>query len=97
MVPNSASAARAVARAVADGADIIETDLHFSKDNQLVLIHDATLERTVAAAGNVRDFTLAELQQFALKQPPERAGQVERIWQAVIAGAPLPQELPLPR
>ena len=26
-----------------------------------------------------------------------KAGQVERIWQAVIAGAPLPQELPLPR
>jgi glycerophosphoryl diester phosphodiesterase len=73
---NSASA---FSRAVADGADIIETDLHFSKDNQLVLIHDATLERTVAAAGNVRDFTLAELQQFILKQPPERAGHVERI------------------
>lgn len=26
-----------------------------------------------------------------------KAGQVERIWQAVIAGQPLPQELPLPR
>lgn len=73
---NSASA---FSRAVADGADIIETDLHFTKDDRLVLIHDATLERTVTATGNVCDFTLAELKQFALKQPPDRADQTERI------------------
>ncbi|WP_442793756.1 glycosyltransferase family 4 protein [Paracoccus sp. SMMA_5] len=28
---------------------------------------------------------------------PAKAAQVERIWRAVLAGAPLPQELPLPR
>jgi glycerophosphoryl diester phosphodiesterase len=73
---NSASA---FGQALADGADVIETDLHFTRDNQLVLIHDPTLDRTVAATGYVRDYTLTELKQFALKQPPERAGQVEHI------------------
>lgn len=66
-------------RALADEADILETDLHFSKDDELVVIHDATLERTVEGTGNVRDYTLAELKQFRLKQPPERADVVESI------------------
>lgn len=66
-------------RAIADGADILETDLHFSKDDELVVIHDATLDRTVEGSGEVRDYTLAELKQFRLKQPPERAGVAESI------------------
>ena len=66
-------------RAVEDGADVIETDLHFTRDGEIVLIHDNTLERTVEAAGPVHDFTLAELKRFNLKQPPERQQEVERI------------------
>ena len=66
-------------RAVADGADIIETDLHFTQDNEIVLIHDDTLDRTIEASGPVRDYTLAELKQFKLKQPPERQTEIEHI------------------
>jgi glycerophosphoryl diester phosphodiesterase len=66
-------------RALTDGADLLETDLHFSKDNELVVIHDGTLDRTVEGTGNVRDYTLAELKQFRLKQPLERAEANESI------------------
>jgi len=66
-------------RAVDDGADVIETDLHFTKDNQIVLIHDPTLERTVHAAGRVRNYTLAQIKQFKLKQPPNRQQIDERV------------------
>ena len=66
-------------RAVTDGADVIETDLHFTRDDELVCIHDDTLERTVKASGAVRDYTLAELKQFRLKQPPERTEVTEHI------------------
>jgi len=49
-------------RAIEMGARFIETDLHISRDAQLVVIHDATLERTTNGRGAVKDFTLAELQ-----------------------------------
>lgn len=66
-------------QAIRDGADIIETDLHITADDQIAVIHDATLARTVEAGGAVRDLTLAQIQSFRLKQPPERAAVDERV------------------
>ncbi|SDG46408.1 glycerophosphoryl diester phosphodiesterase [Onishia taeanensis] len=43
------------------GADYLELDLHMSADNQLVAIHDDTLERTTNGEGNVKDHTLEAL------------------------------------
>jgi glycerophosphoryl diester phosphodiesterase len=48
-------------RAIVDGADIIETDLHLSADGVIVCIHDATLDRTTDGHGPVAEKTLAEL------------------------------------
>lgn len=45
-------------------ADMIETDIHLTKDNVLVLIHDHTLERTTDGTGNVCDKTYEELCAF---------------------------------
>lgn len=50
--------------AVALGAQEIEFDLLWTKDGEIVSIHDATLERVSNGAGRVFDHTLAELQQF---------------------------------
>ena len=44
------------------GATGIELDVHKSKDNQLVVIHDEDVERTLRGKGLVQDFTLEELQ-----------------------------------
>ncbi len=47
--------------ALAIGADVLEMDVHAAQDGALVVIHDATLERTTDGVGAVRDHTLAEL------------------------------------
>lgn len=46
------------------GADGIETDVHLTKDGELVLIHDETLERTTDGSGLVSSYTLDELRRF---------------------------------
>lgn len=52
-------------QAVADGADIVETDVHVTRDGKFVCIHDATLERTTTGRGAVAEKTLAELRQLS--------------------------------
>ncbi|WP_405764696.1 glycerophosphodiester phosphodiesterase [Streptomyces sp. NBC_01538] len=43
------------------GLDMIELDLRLSKDGDLVVMHDATLDRTTTGTGPVAEMTLAEL------------------------------------
>lgn len=52
---------RAFALAIAQGAQMIELDLHFSADGQVVVIHDETLDHTTNLTGRVDQFTLAEI------------------------------------
>ena len=68
---NTWSAFRA---ALACGADMIETDVHMTKDLSLVLIHDDKVDRTSDGCGYVRDMTLAELEalNFGDANAPER-------------------------
>lgn len=47
--------------AVAKGAPQIEFDVNMSSDGHLVVMHDATVDRTTDGTGKVTDFTLAEL------------------------------------
>lgn len=54
----------AFALAASQGADGIELDVHLTRDGQLVVIHDETLERTTNGSGWVKDHTLAQLQQL---------------------------------
>ena len=46
------------------GADGFELDVHLSKDGELVVIHDETLDRTTNGTGLVRDLTLAQLKEL---------------------------------
>ena len=55
---------QAFARADQLGVDVFELDVHLSRDGQLVVIHDDTLERTTNGTGYVRDRDLASLQQL---------------------------------
>ncbi|GAB6928669.1 hypothetical protein JCM10914A_26520 [Paenibacillus sp. JCM 10914] len=43
------------------GVDMLEFDLRLSQDGEVVVIHDATLERTTSGSGEVRNHTLGEL------------------------------------
>jgi len=46
---------------------MLEIDPRYTKDGQIVVHHDPTLERTTTGKGKVTDFTLAELKQLKLK------------------------------
>lgn len=46
------------------GVDQIEFDVRVTKDNELVIIHDATVDRTTNGTGLVCEKTLAELKEL---------------------------------
>ena len=63
----------AFGNAVALGADYLELDVHLSRDGEVMVIHDPTLNRTTTASGPVRERTAAELGALWLK---DRSGTV---------------------
>jgi glycerophosphoryl diester phosphodiesterase len=50
--------------AVKQGADAIELDVRYSKDRQIVVIHDETVDRTTNGTGRVATLLLEELKQL---------------------------------
>ncbi|MDR3299589.1 MAG: glycerophosphodiester phosphodiesterase [Candidatus Accumulibacter sp.] len=52
------------AKAIELGADGVEFDVQLTKDGEVVVIHDETLDRTSDASGFVRDYTLCDLKNF---------------------------------
>ena len=53
--------------ALALGTDYLELDVHLTRDGEVVVIHDPTLDRTTTGHGPVRERTLAELGPLRLK------------------------------
>lgn len=51
-------------QAIASGAVVIEIDLRGTKDGEIVVIHDATVDRTTNGSGAVAEQTLAQLRQL---------------------------------
>lgn len=54
----------AFAEAVRAGADGIELDVHLTEDQELVVIHDESVDRTTNGKGLIRELTLAELKEL---------------------------------
>lgn len=48
-------------KAVEVGCDGIEFDVHFTRDNEIVIIHDEKIDRTSNGVGLVKDFSYEEL------------------------------------
>ena len=63
-------------KAVAAGADMIELDVHLSRDGKLVVIHDDWIDRTSDGAGAVADLSLAELKGYNYNNRMARHGFV---------------------
>ena len=55
---------RSFRRAVADGADELELDVRCSADGHLVVVHDATVDRTTDGTGPVAEHTLDALRRL---------------------------------
>jgi glycerophosphoryl diester phosphodiesterase len=62
---NSIVAIEATGRAIPNA--ILELDAVLTKDRQLVLMHDDTMDRTTTGRGRVADLTLAQVKQARLK------------------------------
>ncbi|MGH3311274.1 MAG: glycerophosphodiester phosphodiesterase [Streptomyces sp.] len=81
---------RSFVRADREGFDVIELDLHLSKDGELVVMHDADVSRTTDGSGAIGEFTLAELRELDAGKG-ERVPVFEEVVKAV--QAPLQAEI----
>jgi glycerophosphoryl diester phosphodiesterase len=57
------------ALALQQGADVLETDLHITRDGAFVLFHDSLLGRMTDGAGPISAQTLAELKRLRVRNP----------------------------
>ena len=73
--------AAAFAHAVTLGVDAVECDVHLSRDGDVVVIHDPTLERTTDARGPVAALTADELSRVdaSAKFGPPADAPAERV------------------
>jgi glycerophosphoryl diester phosphodiesterase len=55
---------RAVRHALALGVDGIEIDVHASRDGEIVVLHDFTVNRTTNGSGSVAQLTFSELKEL---------------------------------
>lgn len=53
-------------KAIEMNVDMIELDVHSSKDSISMVIHDKSIDRTTSGSGLVADFTSVELQKFGI-------------------------------
>jgi len=58
---------RAFVSAADMGVDMVELDLKKTKDGEIVIMHDETIDRTTNGKGRPADYTLEELKKFRLK------------------------------
>ncbi|MCG5103322.1 MULTISPECIES: glycerophosphodiester phosphodiesterase [Oceanobacillus] len=49
--------------------DAIEMDLHYTKDQKIVIFHDESIDRMTNGSGRVEDLTLEELREYKLLNP----------------------------
>lgn len=68
-----------VKEAIKSGADYVEIDLRTTKDGQLVIHHDATVDRMTNGRGNVKDLTLDEIQQLKVADKNKPTKKTYRI------------------
>jgi glycerophosphoryl diester phosphodiesterase len=69
----------AFASAMEAGADLVEADVQLTGDGHVVVIHDATVDRTTNGKGDVRRLTLPEIRALSAGYPsrfgPQYAGE----------------------
>lgn len=75
--------------AVEQGADAVELDAKLTRDGEVIVIHDQTVNRTTGGTGVVREMTLAQLKAldagalFDPKYTGEPVPTLEEVFQAV--------------
>lgn len=57
----------AIENSIRLGADVVELDVQKTKDGQLILMHDKTLDRTTTGKGKIAEWTLDSIRTLRLK------------------------------
>lgn len=57
----------AIESSIRQGADVVELDVQRTKDGQLILMHDKTLDRTTTGKGKIAEWTLDSIKTLYLK------------------------------
>ena len=57
----------AIENSIRQGADVVELDVQKTKDGQLILMHDKTLDRTTTGKGKIAEWTLDSIRTLYLK------------------------------
>jgi glycerophosphoryl diester phosphodiesterase len=83
-------------KAVDLGADRLELDVQMTRDGELVVIHDETVDRTTNGTGRVADLTLAEIRALDAGQGEQVPTFAEVLQFAAAAGVPLMPEAKSP-
>ena len=71
----------------------VELDVHLTKDGQLVVIHDSTLDRVTGESGIVEDLYLSQLENFQLEKTQERIPTLEQVLELFEGKVPIILEL----
>lgn len=58
----------ALEHCIAMGVDMMETDVHMTADGHLLIMHDATVDRTTDGHGAIAQMTLADIRKLRLRQ-----------------------------
>ncbi|MBO5249094.1 MAG: glycerophosphodiester phosphodiesterase [Clostridia bacterium] len=86
-------------RAIADAVDRglgIELDIQLSKDGQVVVFHDLTLNRMTGVDGKVIDYTAEELSKMSLNGHPDGIPTLKQVLEVVDGKIPLIIEMKIP-
>ncbi|MEK5444351.1 glycerophosphodiester phosphodiesterase [Fredinandcohnia sp. FSL W7-1320] len=67
-------------KAIDQGVDGLELDVHLTKDGEVVVIHDETLERTTTGSGWIKDLTLAEIRKYSAGSSFTHFNEYEEAW-----------------
>jgi glycerophosphoryl diester phosphodiesterase len=80
--------------ALAKGVEMLELDVHATADGEIVVLHDATVDRTTNGSGSVDELSLAQIQAFdaahwfvPVKGTTHSAGAGEYVYRGVATGA----------
>ena len=71
----------------------IELDVHVTADGEVVVFHDATLDRVAGVAGKIKDKTLAELRELRLLGTDDTIPTLREVLELVGGKVPLLVEL----
>jgi len=55
-----------IEKGIVSGAEMIEIDVHLTKDGYIIVCHDETVNRTTNGKGRIRDMTLSELRDLRI-------------------------------